>query len=226
MITWQSPLVTIPWSPSLDMRQIMIANAQSVIGVEAADPRTRGIFDDLLGPPRGGWGLDKPYGAGGVSTCSMVALGLLRRLGVACLDIMDGYADDIGTGFRVARNWGRGLLPRPAWITPIYGLRPEPGCVIDLKPRPGAKDRSNHTEVVIGWEVVGGQLMILCVAGGQVGAQGLQAIHLVKRPWVERTGEIPTAQGRPVDGWLDVDLLPYTGPVTLPVDGLDIPRIT
>lgn len=214
MITWETPLVSIPWSPALDMRQIMIANALSVIGVEAADPRTRGIFDELLGPPKGGWGLDKPYGAGGVSTCSMVALGQLRRTGVASVAIMGRYV--VASGFRVARDFGRGLLPRPAWITPIYGLRPEPGCVIDLKPRPGAKDRSNHTEVVVGWKVVGGQLMIVCVAGGQVGARGLQAIHLVTRPWVERAGEVPTSGGRPVDGWLDVTLLPYDGPVTVP----------
>jgi len=215
-IDYSTPLVTIPWSPDLDMRKVSIANALSVINVEAADPRTRPILEDLLGPPRGGWGLDRPYGAGGVSTCSMVCLGLLRRLGVDCLDILDGYGDDIGTGFRVARDWGRGLLPRPAWITPIHGLRPEPGDMIDLRPKPRAKDRSNHTEIVIGWEEQGGQTMIVCVAGGQVGARGLQAIHLVRRPWVERAGEVPTSGGRPVDGWLDVDLVPYVGPVTVP----------
>ncbi len=216
-IDLHTPLVTIPWTPDLDMRKAMVANALSVIDVEAGDPRTRPILDDLLGPPRGGWWLDKPYGAGGVSTCSMVALGLLRRLGVACPDIMDGYADDIGSGFRVARDFGRMLLPRPAWILPIHGLRPDPGCVIDLRPKPGARDPSNHTEVVVGWEELGGQTQIVCVAGGQVGVRGLQAIHLVRRPWVERAGEVPTSGGRPVDGWLDPDLLPYVGPVTVPV---------
>jgi hypothetical protein len=217
VITWQTPLVTIPWSPDLDMRRASIANALSVVNVSAADPRTRPIFDDLLGPPRGGWGLDRPYGAGGVSTCSMVALGLLRRLGVDCPDIMDGYADNIGSGFRVARDWGRMLLPRPAWVTPIHGLRPNPGDVIDLRPKPGAGDPSNHTETVIGWKEAGGQFQIVCVAGGQVGARGLQAIHRVTRPWVERDGQAPTSGGRPVDGWLDVTLLPYRGPVTVPV---------
>jgi len=216
VITWQTPLVTIPWSPGLDMRQASVANALSVINVEAADPRTRPILEDLLGPPRGGWALDKRYRLGGVSTCSMVCLGLLRRLGVACPDVLDGYADDVGSGFRVARDWGRTLQPRPAWVMPIHGLRPEPGDMIDLRPKPGSKDPSNHTEVVIGWEELGGQTMVVCVAGGQEGTRGLQAIHLLRRPWVERAGEVPTSGGRPVDGWLDVDLLPYVGPVKVP----------
>jgi len=220
VITWQTPLITAPWSPDLDMRRASISNAISIIGVEAADPRTRPIFEDLLGPPRGGWGLDKPYGQGGVSTCSMVALGLLRRLGVDCLDIMDGYADDIGTGFRVARNFGLQLLPRPAWVTPTHDMRPEPGDMIDLRPRAGG-DPSNHTETVIGWEETGGQLMVVAVAGGQVGQRGLQAIRKVRRPWVERVGDVPTSGGRAVDGWLDVDLLPYLGPVTVP-EGWDL----
>jgi len=211
MIDYDTPLTRIDWTPDLDMGQVMRANAMSIMNVEAADPRTRPILDELLGPPIGGWGLDMPYGAGGVSTCSMVALGLMRRAGIDCPDVCDGYADDIGSGMRVARNYARMLLPRPAWVTPITGMIPHVGDVIDLC------GPSNHTETLIGWEFANdGTRLAVCIAGGQVGARGLQAIHRVKRPWTTRYARTYSG-AREVYGWLDVALLGYRGQVTVPI---------
>ncbi len=212
--TWQTPLITIPWSPDLDMRQIMVANAMSVVGLHGGTPETVDAFQRLLGPMSDGkpgrWPLHKPYGKGGMSTCAMVALGLLRRCGVACPDIMDGYHDDMSSGLRVAIDWARGLLPRPAWVTPIHGLRPGLGDIVQvLGPM--------HALTVIGWEeLADGTLICVSVDGGQVGLDGLQMISVCRRPWVERAGSSPVLGGRRVDGWLDVDLVPYDGPVMVP----------
>lgn len=85
-ITWRTPLVTIPWTPDLDMTQVIVASARSVVGVDASDPDTRPILKDLLGPVHGQWDLDRPFGVRrdatgqyvtqGVSTCGLVATGL------------------------------------------------------------------------------------------------------------------------------------------------------
>lgn len=191
----------------------MIANALSVCDLEAAVPADRSVLEDLLGPPRGGWRLDRPYGAGGVSTCSMVALGLLRRLGVDSPEILAPYQP--GTGLRAARRFAGSLRPRSAWIRPQSGLRPMPGDVIDYRPIPGGRDQSNHTEIVIGWTQRGGADLVVAIAGGQVGAAGLQAIHRVSRLWTERDGHTYSGS-REVDGWICLDLLPFAGEVTAP----------
>jgi hypothetical protein len=213
MITHESELITIPWTPNLDMRKVMVANALAIRDIEAGDPRTIGLFQDLLGPP-GYWPLNKPYGQGGISTCAMVALGLLRRLGADNVDIRDGYADDIGSGLNVAINWARRLMPRPAWIRFIPGLQPEPGDIIQvLGPM--------HVATCIGWETApDGTLLCVSVDGGQVGARGLQAIHRRTRPWVETQTGVWLG-GREVDGWIDIEMLPYSGPVIVPEEWED-----
>ena len=174
------------------IRQAMVANAVSVIGVEAGNKETRPIFDKLLG--EGLWGLDKPYGQGGPSTCSMVALGLLRRLMVDSDAVLGKY--QIGSGLNVARNYAKTC---DAWIKPKGDMVPHPGDVIDLKSAKGAKDQSNHTEVVLGFH----GNMLCCVAGGQVARDGLQAIKLVRRVW-EVKGSTCYAGAREVDGWIDL----------------------
>lgn len=214
MVSHDSILIRIPWTPDLDMNRAMVANALSVRDVEAGDPRTRSILEDLLGPPRGGWALHKPFGAGGVSTCSMVARGLLERLGAALASVRAPYVP--GAGLSHVRRDARALRPRPAWITPIAGMLPAPGSIVDLKPRPNARDRSNHTETIVCWkQAPDGALLYEAIAGGQVGRGGLQAIYLVSRPWIERDGRV-FAGSREVDGWIDVALLPYEGLVTVP----------
>jgi hypothetical protein len=214
MITHESELITIPWTPNLDMRKVMVANCHAIIGYHGGDQETEKAFQHLLGPSKAGnydiWPLDKAYGRGGMSTCAMVALGLLRRLGVACVDIMDGYHDNMGSGLRVAINWARGLDPRPAWIRPQYGLRPEPGDIVQvLGPM--------HALTVVGWEESpDGTLMCVSVDGGQAHpVDGLQCVTLRKRPWIE-TPTSARLGGRECDGWIDVDLLQYSGPVTAP----------
>ena len=213
MIDSTTPLIEFPWRPDLDMRQIMVANALSTVGLHGGTPETVEAFQRLLGPSTDGrygiWPLDKPYGRGGMSTCAMVALGLLRRAGVACPDIRDGYHDDMGSGLRVAIDFARGLMPRPAWIRFIPGLLPQPGDVVQLL-------APMHALTVVGWEEKGGVLQCVSVDGGQVGADGLQAIHVCRRPWVE-TDTGAELGGREVDGWIDVGLLPYSGPVMVPV---------
>jgi hypothetical protein len=213
MIDNETELITIPWTPDLDMRKVMVANALSVKNFSGADPRTVDAFQRLLGPSTEGqygiWPLHLPYGSGGISTCAMAALGLLRRAGVMCPDIQDGYHDDMGSGLNVAKYWAMRLHPRPAWVHFIPGLLPQPGDVIQvLGPM--------HVSTCIRWEEAGGIPQCVCIDGGQEGSGRLQSIHETKRPWVQ-TPTGATLGGRECDGWIDVDLLPYSGLVTVPV---------
>lgn len=209
-ITWRTPLVQIQWCPDLDMREVMRANALSVVGLHGGTRETVDLFQHLLGPSTswryGIWPLAKPYGAGGISTCAMVALGLLRRAGADCEDIRDGYHDDLGTGLRVAKSWARSLTPRPAWIMPIPGLRPGVGDVVQvLGPM--------HVATVIGWD---GDVCVT-VDGGQAHPDdGLQCIAVRRRVWVDTPHGGAVLGSRVVDGWIDVQLLPYSGLVTVP----------
>lgn len=86
--------VWVPWTPDLDMDQIVVAYARSIVGVGADNPSTRVVFEDLLGPPLrdGRWDIDRPYRCvhgsdgryitQGVSTCALVVAGIWRWCGV------------------------------------------------------------------------------------------------------------------------------------------------
>ncbi len=213
MITWQTPLITIPWSPDLDMRRAIVANALSIVGLHGGTPNTVDAFQALLGPMSDGspgrWPLSKPYGRGGMSTCAMVCLGLLRRVGVDDPDILDGYHDDMGSGLGTAIDLARLLRPRPAWIRPAAGLLPSPGDMVQvLGPM--------HALTVIGWEEApDGTLICVSIDGGQVGLDGLQMVSECRRPWREDARGARLGHRR-VDGWIDVMMLPYAGNVTVP----------
>jgi hypothetical protein len=184
-----------------DVRARMRSLALSVRDVEAGDRVTRRVLDDLLGPPIGGWGLDHPYGHGGVSTCAMVAIGLLRWLGVDCPAVRGEYRPGAGLDDVIA--WARALRPRSAWITPepIADLRPGVGDVVQLL-------SPMHVLTVVDWTEAGHAEQVVSIDGGQLGARGLQAIHRCTRPWRYRDGR-PYLGARPVDGWLAIDMLPY-----------------
>ena len=204
MITWQTPLVKTQHDASIPVRQAMKAIALRMVGIEAGRTETRSLFEDILGPPRGGWNIGKPYGKGGPSTCSMVAMYAVRCLAVDDKAVMGPYK--VATGIGVLRTYAQRLRP-VAWVTPGKGKRPGIGDIIDtLAPRAV----SNHSEIVIGWD---GDIM-RCVAGGQVGMSGLQAIHETRRLWVD--GARPTSSGAVVQGWVDIEKLRYRGVFVVP----------
>lgn len=220
MITWRTPLHQVLWDPDIDMCQAMVDSALSIvdqttfetklpyagIGLEAGNLVAREAFETLLGP--GAWALDIPFRSWvdhkrvrtqGISTCAMVALGLLRRLGVDCEAIQDGYADDIGTGLDVAIRYAKNCN---AWQTPVDGLRPEPGAIIQVA-------SPMHVCVAIRWD--GDEL--ISADGGQVGRRGLQACAMRRRKFVGKDA----LGGRKVLGWIEPSLLGYSGSMTLPL---------
>ena len=199
----------------VDARAAMRANACDVVGYHGGDPITRPHFQTLLGPPYA-WPLTKPYGAGGVSTCAMVALGLLRRLRVDCADVLDGYADDISTGLDVAKRYARSVGAwrryRPDPVTPAI---PAPGDILqiyDVASRYGAA----HVLIVERYEErPDGTLLLHSVDGGQVHADGLQMISRVSRP-LQLRDESAWLGWRKIDGWIDLDALHYRAPAWIP----------
>jgi hypothetical protein len=171
-----------------DIRDRILFQADLVKGLRAAIPELRVDFRDLLGPPPKGasWDLSVPfsckrvgdrYFTAGVSTCGLVAAGILRRAGfrlpwsgypywqapapyhgldiVSCLTQLGAVTE--------AR--------RPA------GERPEPGDVVCI-----GSGLATHVLTVTGWE---GDVMV-SVDGGQVddAAHGwLQRVKVCRRKW-------------------------------------------
>lgn len=202
-----------------DVRRIVVANAYASVDVEAADPRTRPVLEELLGPVDGGrWDLDRPFrvyrdSAGklrteGVSTCGLVAEGIWRRAGVDAPWLLTDY----GRGGRYdsitrAMDLAQRLRPRSAWHLPRDGQRPQPGDYVVI----GSALRT-HALTVVAWE---GDTLV-SVDGGQTGTRGLQAIHLCRRPWLS-TGGHATLGGPQVVGWVAVEMLPGLGECLAPV---------
>lgn len=220
MSAYDVPLVRVPWSPDLDMRRVMVANALACVGMHGGTADSVAAFQRLLGPSTTGaygiWPLAKPYtgrGTDGISTCAMVALGLLRRAGVANVDIRDGYHDDMGSGLNVAIAFAKSLHPRSAWYTPRPdgALRPALGDIVQVVGGNGI-----HVLTVVAWDTeADGTTTLVSVDGGQVGADGLQMIARCRRPWRDDARGAMLGARR-VDGWIDVTMLPYAGDVTLP----------
>jgi len=173
------------------VRDAMVREALSVVGFHGGD-HTRADFDTLLGPP-GHWPLDKPYGKGGLSTCAMVALGVLRRLKPDCPAILDGYA--CGSGLDEALTWARsiGAVRHPSGCD-----LPLPGDIVQLT-------GPMHALICVDWE---GSTMT-SVDGGQTHPRdGLQCVAMVRRPWIceAKGARLGT---RAVDCWIDLDALKW-----------------
>ena len=198
MIDRHTPLIRIPWHPDLDIRKAIVANALSVVDVQAADS-TRPILEELLGPVKGRWDLDRPFWVWqeggkwrtqGVSTCGLVGEGLWRRVQVDApwltVDYVFGQAIARAIAFA---QWC------DAWVRPGDGRVPRPGDYVVI----GSGLRT-HALTCVGWE---GDTLV-SVDGGQVGARGLQAIHLCRRPWKD-----DVVGGRKIVGWADPEMLRY-----------------
>lgn len=186
-----------------DVRRVIVANAHYIRDVEAGDKATRPLLEELLGPVKGKWDLDRPfrvwkegdkYRTQGVSTCGLVAEGLWRWSGVDAIWLYEQYV--FGAAISRAVRFAQ---IHQAWQRPTDGLVPEPGDYVVI-----GEGLAQHALTCIGWEDGG---MLVSIDGGQTGARGLQAVHRVTRPW--REGATPYLGNRKVYGWAKPDLLPY-----------------
>lgn len=203
-----------------DVRRVVVANALSIVDVEAGDPRTRATLEALLGPVAGRWPLDVPFAVTrdargrpitrGVSTCGLVAEGLWRRAGVAAAWLTADYVP--GTAITRAVRWASRLSPRSAYHTPAGGQRPRPGDYVVI-----GTALATHALTVVAWE----DDVVVSVDGGQVGRAGLQAVHRCRRPW-RAAGTSASLGGRVVQGWIAVELLPGLAECDAPVGWSDV----
>lgn len=203
-----------------DVRRVIVANALCVIDVEAGDPRTRSILEELLGPVVGRWDLDRPFRydpitkrTQGVSTCGLVAEGLWRRAGVDAPWLSEEYGSRRYDSIERARVFAQRLTPHSAWHVPKDGQRPRLGDYLVI-----GEGLQTHALTVVGWD---GD-MLISVDGGQVGARGLQAIHKCTRPWLVRDRIMLGA--RPVIGWVVPEMLPGRSKCVVP-EGWDSIRV-
>jgi len=194
-------------------RQIIVANALSIVGISAAKSETYKMFEDLLGPVSSYWDLKRPFKVWkengkwkteGISTCGVVARGIWRRVGIDMPRIYQNYI--FGMAMIDERNFCRFLKPRSVWHTPSKndGMVPLPGDYIII-----GSGLSTHNITCVGWN--GDKL--ISVDGGRVDKKtGLQCIEKVERDLVI-IGGYPHLKDayftRKIIGWAMVDLLPY-----------------
>ena len=201
-----------------DIRLAMVANADACSDLRAADPATCDEFRALLGPPARGleWDLAHAYSYAngvthGVSTCGLVAAGLLRRV------------IDLSAWDAPYREWAHpyhgldvvsalGELGLACDARRVAGDRPQPGDVVCI-----GEGLATHVMTAIAWD--GGTLV--SVDGGQVDEpsddpRGLQRTRTCRRGWSRLS----------IVWVLDLDRLAATLPRaswTVP-DGADIKR--
>jgi hypothetical protein len=170
-----------------DIRKAAVANALACVDLRAADPNTHDALLALLGPPpRGGaWDLAHAYHydaatgqTRGVSTCGLVAVGLLRR--VIDLSMWDGPYREWPTPYR-----GLDVVSALSQLGITLGARrpagepSAPGDVICI--RPGGP-MTTHVLTVVARETG----TLISVDGGQVDGsiedwRGLQRTRLCRR---------------------------------------------
>jgi hypothetical protein len=222
---YTTPLIKIPRPSDANiLRKAIVANAKSIIGVSAADKTTRPIFEEILGPNKYPWDLDRPFRAyksndkwktEGVSTCGLVARGLWRRMGVDMPDLYKNYI--AGTALSAEESFAR---KNNAWQTTWTGkeldLRPQIGdyCIIGT-------GLATHALTVVDWN----DNECISVDGGQVGVKGLQCIKQINRAWSQinpSTKKIePFLGNRKLIGWIIFDLLPFRNNTIIVPEGWD-----
>ncbi len=210
MITYDTPLREIPRpANAVDIRRVVVANALSVVDLDASDKRTRPVLEALLGPVVGRWDLDRPFRCyvdahgrertEGVSTCGLVAEGLWRRAGVDAPWLRTQYGfGGIFDSIERARVFAQRLRPHPAWHVPGEG-RPSAGDYVVI-----GTGKGTHALTVLRWDA---DDLVSC-DGGQTGPTGLQAIHVCNRPWLDSVRGSSALGARAVVGWIDVTMLP------------------
>jgi hypothetical protein len=166
------------------IRDSIVSEAMACADYSAADPATIEAFRALLGP--GPWDLSVPfscrkvdgrYVTRGVSTCGLVAAGILRRAGVRLPWIGAPYwhypAPYTGLDIVSALT----LLGQRTGSRRGPGERPVEGDVVCI-----GSGLATHVLTVVGWE---GDVMV-SVDGGQVepAARGyLQCVRVCRRRW-------------------------------------------
>lgn len=169
-----------------DIRDSVVSEALAVQDYRAAV--NTDDFRDLIGPPPKGakWDLSVPYSCRkvdgkyqtrGVSTCGLVAAGILTRAGFALPWIGYDYWDYPPPYKRLDIVSALSQIGIQSHARKPPGVRPEPGDVCCI-----GSSLATHVLTVVGWE---GDVMV-SVDGGQVDDAAhrfLQRVKVCRRPW-------------------------------------------
>lgn len=214
MIDYNSELEKVKMPRDADeVRKMIVANAYSIVGINASNQDTYKIFEELLGPVNGFWDLKRPFKVWkengkwktqGVSTCGLVARGIWRRVGVDMPKIYKNY--NHGMAMIEEQNFCRAVKPRSCWHSPSKddGILPIPGDYIII-----GSGLGTHNITCVGLK----DDKLISVDGGRVDKKtGLQCIEKVERKIIQKNGFYYLEDEyfiRKIQGWALVDLLPY-----------------
>ena len=203
VIGYNSGPVKAPIGPE-NCRKAIVANCLACEGIEAANPATLAMFEEILGEPPNGviaWRelLKKPYGQGGISTCALFAEGIYRRVGCDLEDLRKPYIVPMALSRFLVYARRKGALMKPDGVS-----LPKRGDYVVI-----GDASTNSLHVLIPIQDVTDRCV--SVDGGQVGPSGLQAIYRVER------SASPTMIGkRPIYQWVDAEKVGYLGSGLVP----------
>jgi hypothetical protein len=182
----------------IDVAARIVSEALSVQGYHGATDE----HAELCGIPKAVLG--KRFGAGGVSTCGLVAEGIHRRIGIDAPVLYRPYV--YGTAITRAIEYMR-EMGAWQWATGQRTVepRPQPGDYVVIGRRSAGESvgGTEHALTCVGWD---GDVLV-SVDGGQTHpASGLQCITERRRRWELVAGvlwlrDVPGASGRKVLGW-------------------------
>lgn len=200
----------------MTIRERLVALARSYAGVSVTDARQR--YLDLVGPGeapdmRAYMALPKTSG------CALTVRGFWRLLGLVHRRLAPPYVFGMAVTdcVQIGRNSSAYVSP------PELDRLPEPGDMV-LVGGDRLKDGGvEHVYTVIEVELVGREVHIVSIDGGQVDASGNQCIREKRRTWTRDTrgafwdqveqGSDPGARARRrVMGFVNVSKLPFPEP--------------
>lgn len=182
----------MPYLRERPLRKVVVSYAKKFDGLSAANYEDLARFRQLLGPLPGNtrWDLERPFDASGprvvgVSTCGLVAEGILRELGAPIEALTKPYVNGTSISRIIIAAQKRGIWKRE-------GL-PDIGDYVVLGP---VDNPHAFTLIALGVE------RWLTLDGGQIEpTQGLQCIQIRSRP-VQRSPLLVSR--RSVVGWASV----------------------
>jgi hypothetical protein len=182
----------------LDPRAAVVVVARACVGWTRPDPRLGALVAPTDTPER-------QIAIEAESLCMLTALGIEE----AALEVErepGPYRNGSAPQQLERRAGGTPWHPGGAIRVPTLAEPPDYGDAVWYGPGPGGPEHVEH--VVEASEVVGGVVVLTCVAGGERDAAGAETVKLVRRLLTWRgTRWLDLATGRPAEAVIDAALL-------------------
>jgi len=186
------------------IRALTVVYAKSMVGLDAnpSDPICSQKYLDLIGP---GETAESQSSMGAMSGCGLVVAGIWRGVGLRSSQLYPPYV----SGTALSRLM-QIAYDADAWVDYSANASPLPGDMVLVG---DGTNTVQHVYTVLTVHPDGeGGYTLTSVDGGQVDAEGYQCIEQKSRIWQDGNDIEPNGTTRPIQGWVDIQKLPFGEP--------------